>query len=619
MVSSMVLGIVCEMVINRIVFSKTVQKKRRYRVITFVSIFLFFLVAQCVAVFWMRVSMLDYLFEQLIYVVGLPALGFVLNLFIRGFRVRQIKKRYGDGTGGFVFDMKKKEIEEANRQNQPILGEYDTDLAVKLRTGTYVGKKQKKCISYQGIPYAKPPVVELRWKAPEPLPPSDGVFEAVNLGASAIQVDRKGSILKHHRQSEDCLYLNVCVGTQKTKSKKPVLVLFHHGDFTYGGSAEPFLAGDDFVEDHPDIVFVSFNYRLGILGFINFSEVPGGEAYPDTTNLGLLDQIAALEWIRDNIAAFGGDPRRVAVLGFDSGAVSICLLAASGRAKGLFSKAFIFNGSPMHTYDSPEVSKTLAADLLKETRTQTMEELSALSSEALKEAAQKLCQRMCGPTCDGAWIPVDAYSAFREGTASGIEFVVGFPSFEMQVLRAFVGDEHFEELMSAAVKELLEYMDPTLSNAVEEYIKKETEGASLTEARSKLVEQYNALGIYRLAVRLSEGGSKVHLMYWDEKPLIENLGSGTVDAAATLLGNGEALRMYGSVMNEDLSVTLQTLLHKFLTGNALQLYSNEIKGVDAFVWKPYPSALVVSGEKLHCEKIADRLTEVEGLFDFLVT
>lgn len=123
------------------------------------------------------------------------------------------------------------------------------------------------------------------------------------------------------------------------------------------------LYGDEFIEEHPDIIFVSFNYRLGIFGFIDFSEIPGGEAYPDALNLGLLDQIAALEWIKENIAAFGGDPDRITVMGFESGASSICLLAASDRAKGLFRKAFAFYGSPDMAYNTPDVSRALARDL----------------------------------------------------------------------------------------------------------------------------------------------------------------------------------------------------------------------------------------------------------------
>ena len=107
-------------------------------------------------------------------------------------------------------------------------------------------------------------------------------------------------------------------------------------------------------------------------------------------------------------------------------------------------------------------------------------------------------------------------------------------------------------------------------------------------------------------------------MYWDEKPVLEKLGSGSVDAVATLLGNSEALRMYGSVMNKDLSETLQALLQKFVSGDALQLYRNEISGFGGLDWKAFPRALIVAGGKLTCDTIDDRITDVKGLLDYMM-
>ena len=617
-VACFAVGIVSEEIIGSIVFSKAVQKEKRNRIITFAAILLVFLAAQGIAVRWMGVSMIDYLEEEFLFVVGLPIIGFVVNMFIRGYHIRKIRKLYGDGSEGFVFDLKDRDVEETNRVNHPITGKYDADLAVKTMTGVYVGEKYKNIIYYLGIPYAKAPVGDLRWKAPKQLPPSDAVFEAKNFGASAIQVEHKGSILKNHRQSEDCLSLNICIGSKKTEGKKPVLVLFHHGDFTFGGSADPLMYGANYVNNNQDVVFVSFNYRLGIFGFIDFSEVSGGGNYPDAINLGLLDQIAALEWIKKNIATFGGDPDRITVLGFESGATSILMLAASERANGLFKKAFIFNGNLATAYDSSDGPKALAKALLKETNTSTMDELLKLDTEVLKEAAQKLWQNMCAPTCDGILIPVDVNKAFLNGAAAGIEFVIGIPSDETGVFRAFVGSQNYEELISAGMAGIQSCMDAPVSGEVQAYIETQMKNSTELEAKSKLVGQWLALGIYRSAVKLSAGGNKVHLMYWDEKSLIEKLGSGTVDVAASLLGNGEALQMYGSVLKKDMSEILRTLLKKFIDGDKLELYPNEISGVDAFDWKAYPKALVVSDGKLLCDTIEDRLTEIKGLLDLAV-
>jgi len=590
--ASFALGIVLEEIISKIAFSKAVQKSRKNRFFTYAAVLLIFLAAHAVSVRWMGVSMLDYLLDEFTFVVGLPILGFVVNLLLRGYRIRKVRSRYGDGKNGYVFDVKQEDVDEINRQNQSLSGDFEKELSVKTRTGIYIGEKQKDAIIYLGIPYAKPPVGDLRWKAPEVLPSSGAVYEAKNFGPSAVQVEHQGSILKHHRQSEDCLYLNLCVSTKKTDAKKPVLVLFHHGDFTFGGSADPLLYGDQLVHAHPDTVFVSFNYRLGIFGFTDFSLVPGGNAFPDSINLGLLDQIAALKWIRENIAAFGGDPGNITVMGFESGAASISLLAASAEAKGLFQKAFVFFGSPETAYETPDASRALAESLLKETKTSSMKELMQLDENALKEAAQKLWHNICAPTCDGSLIPADVYRAYQEGAASGIEFVIGIPSSERLVFRSFVGESNYRKLVSAELADLKDRPD----------------GSGTFETNAELAEHRTASGMLQSAAALKEGGNKIHLLYWDEDPLIENLGSGTVDAAATLLGNRDALEMYGSVMNEDLSEVLQCLLVKFMSGNDLELYQNEIRGIDALDWKAFPGVLIASKGKLICDTIDDRIT-----------
>jgi para-nitrobenzyl esterase len=131
------------------------------------------------------------------------------------------------------------------------------------------------------------------------------------------------------------------------------------------------------------------------------------------------------------------------------------------------------------------------------------------------------------------------------------------------------------------------------------------------------VEQCSALSGYLTARKLAESGKKVYLMYWNVKPLIENLGSGTVDVAAAFLGNREGAQLYGNVLNSDISEMLRKFLIKFLRGDAMRFYNNEIKGVDAIDWKRFPKALVISDNGLKCEPIEDKLTEVESLLRFI--
>ena len=412
------------------------------------------------------------------------------------------------------------------------------------------------------------------------------------------------------------------MGSKKTDRKKPVIVLFHHGDFAYGGSADPLMDGSNLIRTCPDVVGVSFNYRLGIFGFIDFSEVPGGEAYPDALNLGLLDQIAALRWIKENIAAFGGDPDRITVMGFESGATSISLLATCGQAKGLFRKAFVFHGNPMASNDSPEMSRLLAKKLLQETSTATMEELMQLSTEQLKEASQKLLMGLflSGPVRDGKLIPADVFGAYRNGAADHVEFLIGVASNERKIYKSFVGSQTYEDFISGELNVILRFLDevsPADAQAVRDYVREQAATVPEVEAKAKAVEQCSALGVYLSARKLAEGGNPVYLLYWNVKPLLENLGSGTVDVASAFLGNSDGAQLYGNVLNADLSEVFRSFLVKFMRGDAMRFYNNEIRGVSAIEWERFPKALLVSGKGLRCGPVEDKLTEIKGLLEFI--
>lgn len=265
--------------------------------------------------------------------------------------------------------------------------------------------------------------------------------------------------------------LNIAVGGKKSDKKKPVLVIFHNGDFSFGGSADPLMYGDNLTSAYSDFIGVSFNYRLGIFGFIDFSEITGGENYPDTLNLGLLDQIAALKWIKENISNFGGDSENITVMGFESGATSISLLATCEQAKGLFQRAFIFFGSSASAHDNSTNSRNFAKQLLKETSTSSMAELMQLSTEQLKDAAQKLWSCIAAPTRDGKFIPSDMFQACRNGAANGIEFIIGIPNNESQVYKSFVGQKNYNEFISKMTSEIEAYLDADTEQAVKNTLK----------------------------------------------------------------------------------------------------------------------------------------------------
>lgn len=174
---------------------------------------------------------------------------------------------------------------------------YDKALAVKCINGTFVGKRTGNVIAHKGIPFVgQQPVGELRWKAPVDVVPDDGVYEAFYNGKAPRQDGSPSQIGGLYPQGEDCLYLNVWQADDGVMNK-PVMVWIHGGAFEIGGTAEPREEGANFVEENPDIILVSIEYRLGVFGFFHLSHLPDGADYPDAQNLGLLDQLMGLKWV----------------------------------------------------------------------------------------------------------------------------------------------------------------------------------------------------------------------------------------------------------------------------------------------------------------------------------
>ena len=158
---------------------------------------------------------------------------------------------------------------------------------------------------------------------------------------------------------------------------------------------------------------------------------------------------------------------------------------------------------------------------------------------------------------------------------------------------------------------------PDTAKAISDYINEQMKTMPLLEAKAKAYEQIYTLSTYYCAKKLAQSGNKVRLLYWNVKPLIENLGSGTVDVAAAFLGSRKAVQLYGNVQNHDIAETLQKLFLKFESDDEIKLFNNEIKGINAIDWKKFPWALVVSEKSFKCEPIEDRLTEIKSLLNFL--
>jgi para-nitrobenzyl esterase len=313
-------------------------------------------------------------------------------------------------------------------QENPIVATKSGQVAGKFENGLYI---------FKGIPYAEPPVGELRWCAPRPVKKWDSVRQAKDYGSMAPQtVMPMGPFgqVPQPPQSEDCLSLNIWSPGLDT-ARRPVMVWIHGGAFTLGSGADPSY-DTGVLPKRGNIVMVSLNYRLGMLGFLRLKDVTGGKI-PATGNEGLMDQVLAIKWVKDNIAAFGGDPDNITVFGESAGAMSIGSLLTMPSAKGLFHRGILESGSGNFTITAEEANANSALFLemagLKGTDAAA---LMSLPPAKLLEIEQKMVASRRGkgrnpevtvaiPVIDKETILDDSNKLVRQGYSKEIATLVG--------------------------------------------------------------------------------------------------------------------------------------------------------------------------------------------------
>ncbi len=304
---------------------------------------------------------------------------------------------------------------------------------VETDAGRNEGVQVAGAVVYKGIPHAASPAGKGRWQAPQPVEPWSGVRTAAAFSPIAPQNLPEDSVFGADRapepQSEDCLYLNIW--TPNTDSAdRPVMVWIHGGAFVMGSGSSPMYDGRK-LAGRGDVVIVTVNYRLGPFGFLNLKEVTGGEL-PAGGNEGMLDILAALEWVKRNIRAFGGDPGNVTVFGESAGGMAIGALLAMPAAKGLFHKAILQSGSnTVHPYDrSVRVAERFLSILGKENgdaaalRSLTTEQWLAATTEATIGNSEIGVMPM-QPTVDGQLLPATPIDALAQGSAQDIPILIG--------------------------------------------------------------------------------------------------------------------------------------------------------------------------------------------------
>ena len=320
-------------------------------------------------------------------------------------------------------------------------GNYDKSLAAKCVNGTFVGKKTENIIAYRGIPFVgEQPVGELRWKAPVDVAPDDGVYEAYYNGKCAPQ--REVEYSAAYIQGEDCLYLNIWKADDVPAEKKPVMVWIHGGGYEVGGTVDPGCDFHNFVKENPDVIIVSIAYRLGVLGFLHLSHLPDGADYPDAQNLGLMDQLAALKWVHENIAGFGGDPDNVTIFGESAGAGSVSLLPLVKGSHQYFKRVIAESGSPAMSR-STEQAIEITDELMDVLDCKTVAGLQKLDAETLVQAAGDVVLVRGLPERDGTFLPLETLDAYANGAAKDIDILIGCNQEEMSTWKGGMGIEGY--------------------------------------------------------------------------------------------------------------------------------------------------------------------------------
>jgi para-nitrobenzyl esterase len=285
---------------------------------------------------------------------------------------------------------------------------------------------------YKGVPYAAPPVGELRWKAPAPVVPWEGVRKAEEFAPECTQGGGgTGRALSYGQPpiSEDCLYLNVWTPAKSEKDKLPVMVWLHGGAYAGGWSGSPFFNGEHMAAE--GVIVITVGYRLGAMGYLALPALTAESDKHASGNYGLLDQIEALRWVQKNISAFGGDPRKVTLFGQSAGAGSVCYVQASPLAKGLFARTI---GESNGCFDEDTKLADAEQAGTKYLAAAGASSLADLRAKPATDIAKVRGPYPFHPIVDGYSLPRNAYDIYASGEENKVPLLVGSNSDEATVL-----------------------------------------------------------------------------------------------------------------------------------------------------------------------------------------
>ena len=490
-------------------------------------------------------------------------------------------------------------------------GNYDKSLAVKCINGTFVGKKSKDVIAYKGIPFVgKQPAGELRWKAPVECVSDDGVYEAYYFGRIPRQEGSAGQVGSLYPQSEECLYLNVWKSATDQSAKKPVMVWIHGGAFEIGSTVEPREEGTNFVQENPEVILVSLEYRLNVFGFFHLSHLPDGGDYPDAQNLGLLDQVMALKWVHENIAAFGGDPDNVTIFGESAGGASVTLLPLIDGAQNYFRRVIAESGTPVFTR-STEEAIACTNEVMELLGCKTVADLQKVDVEKfLHEAGAALNLRVWAER-DGRVLPSDPYEAYANGAAKNVDFLQGCNKDEMGYFVWGFGLEFYNAFADDRMHKKLAQLTADEKALVESYCKNAKDVSPEYTCESRLFDQIVFIApLFRMSENQTKAGGRNYTYFFTPESGTPLIRSGHGIELSVVFNHPEETLVTGRALDETFCKTMRKMWVQFArTGNP-SLTADISPDGKAHEWPIYDLkdryVMVLDESDIHSEKEAGR-------------
>ena len=447
-------------------------------------------------------------------------------------------------------------------------GNYDKSLAVKCINGTFVGKRSGGIVAYKGIPFVgQQPVGELRWKAPVDYVADESVYEAYYNAKSPYQREDLSEKASLYVQGEDCLCLNIWKAEGSSAATKPVMVWIHGGAFEMGGTVDPLYEGHNFIQENPEVILVSIEYRLGIFGFLHLSHLPDGADYPDAQNLGLLDQLMALKWVHENIAGFGGNPDNVTIFGESAGAGSVTLLPLMEGSQQYFKRVIAQSGAPVFTR-SPEQAIACTDEIMAVLGCKTVSDLQKVDIDKFLQATVAVGLRVWAER-DGRILPLDPYEAYANGAAKDIDLLHGCNKDEMGYFIYGFGLDYWNPWAADRKAKKLAQLTNEEKALVESYCQDVKDATAEYSATSRLFDQITFIApLIRLSENQTKSGGKSYTYFFTPESSLPLLRCGHSVELPVIFNHQEITLEMGWTFDATFSKTMRRMWVQFAkTGN----------------------------------------------------